>query len=83
MTLTWRQALGWRLGQHFLDPVGSAPVEDVVRRLVAVPAAGRTDLAVGARQIDPRLGEVTDARSRDDLLRARKRVAVGVVPLTG
>ena len=61
MSLTWRQALGWRLGRQLLDPVGSMPVEYVVRRLVAVPAAGRTDLAVGARRTDPEPGAVTAA----------------------
>lgn len=61
MSLTWRQALGWRLGRHSLDPVGSMPVEDVVRRLVAVPAAGRADLAVGVRRTGPEPGEVTAA----------------------
>ncbi|UNX54184.1 winged helix DNA-binding domain-containing protein [Georgenia sp. TF02-10] len=61
MSLTWRQALGWRLRRHLLDPVGSAPAHDVVRRLVAVPAAGRTDLAVGARSTDSQPGEVPAA----------------------
>src|SRR5215467_2176544 len=35
-SITWRQALAWRLQRQLLDPVGSEPVGDVVRRLGAV-----------------------------------------------
>ena len=36
VSVTWIQALAWRLERHLLDPVGSASVADVVRRLGAV-----------------------------------------------
>ena len=38
MALSWPQVLAWRMRQQFLDPVGTASVEDVVRRLGAVQA---------------------------------------------
>ena len=38
MKLAWTQALAWRLRRQLLDPVGTAPVEEVVRRLGAVAA---------------------------------------------
>lgn len=49
-SLTWRQALGWRLRRHFLGPC-AASVPDVVARLGAVPPMDRrlARLAVGVR----------------------------------
>ncbi|MEO6997881.1 MAG: crosslink repair DNA glycosylase YcaQ family protein [Terracoccus sp.] len=35
-SVTWAQALSWRMERHFLDPVGSPSVAAVVRRLGAV-----------------------------------------------
>ena len=32
-SITWADALGWRMERHLLDPVGSDSVADVVRRL--------------------------------------------------
>lgn len=70
MSVTWRQALAWRLRRHLLDPVGSGAVEDVIRRLIAMPAAGRTDLAVGARQTDPKPRQITAALAEGSLIMA-------------
>ena len=36
VSITWAQALGWRMERHLLDPVGSESVAEVVRRLGAV-----------------------------------------------
>ncbi len=49
--ITWRQALGWRMERQLLDPLGSLPVEDVVRRLGGVQAqvASSAELAVRVR----------------------------------
>ena len=66
--VTWRQALAWRMERHLLDPVGSASVEAVVRRLCGVQAqvASSAELAVRVRRRDPVPGEVgaalTDGR---------------------
>ena len=43
VSITWSQALAWRMRRHLLEPVGTEPVEGVVGRLAAVPA-----------QLDPR-----------------------------
>ncbi len=50
-SLTWAQALAWRLERQLLDPVGSGSVADVVRRLGAVPSMDESlaELAVRTR----------------------------------
>ena len=35
-SVTWPQALAWRMERHLLDPVGGESVAGVVRRLGAV-----------------------------------------------
>lgn len=61
--LTWPQALAWRLRQQLLDPVGTLPPEEVVRRIQAVPAypAASAELAVRLRRQRSRPGEVAHA----------------------
>ena len=51
LSVTWSQALAWRLERHLLDPVGSTPVADVVRRLGAVLSMDESlaELAVRTR----------------------------------
>ncbi len=63
LSVTWSQALAWRLERHLLDPVGSASVVDVVRRLGAVPATDETlaELAVRTRRAGSRSGELAEA----------------------
>jgi hypothetical protein len=46
LKVTWQQALAWRMQRHLLDPVGTLPVADVVRRLCGVSAILDRDLAV-------------------------------------
>src|SRR6476620_4330989 len=62
-TATWAQALGWRLQRHLLDPVGSEPVADVVRRLGAVPSMDESlaELAVRTRRTTSSPGELAQA----------------------
>lgn len=70
VSVSWPQALAWRLRRQLLDPVGDGSVADVVRALAAVPAYQDVAIAVGTRR----------ARSRpDDVARA---VAEGEVILT-
>lgn len=61
--VTWAQALGWRLERHLLDPVGSEPVAEVVRRLGAVLAMddALAELAVQARSTTARPGDLARA----------------------
>lgn len=63
MQLTWARALSWRLGRHLLDPLGDLPAEDVVGRLVAVPAQHLhvADLVVRSRQTRPVPGGLAEA----------------------
>lgn len=63
VSVTWAQALGWRLGRHLLDPVGAESVADVVRRLGAVPSMdeGLAELTVRTRRTTSRPGELAAA----------------------
>ncbi len=63
MSITWSQALAWRLQQHLLEPVGGESVAAVVRRLGAVPAMdeGLAELAVAVRRAGSRAGELAQA----------------------
>ena len=63
MATTWPQALSWRMRRHLLDPVGSEPVADVVRRLVAVPSMDESlaELAVRTRRTRSERGELARA----------------------
>lgn len=71
MTLTWPQALAWRMRQQLLDPVGTEPVAAVVRRLGAVVAQNelRADLAVGLRSSVAAPGSVAGALAAGDLVK--------------
>ena len=63
MSISWAQALAWRLGRQLLDPVGTASVAAVVGRLGAVPAQhdDAAELAVRTRRTRSRPGEVAAA----------------------
>jgi hypothetical protein len=62
-SVTWRQALAWRLERQLLDPMGSGSVADVVRRLGAVLAMDESlaELAVRTRCTSSRSGELEKA----------------------
>lgn len=77
MTITVEpdRALAWRLGRHFLVGTGSASVEQVVERLVAVPAtptgSGDPELSIRLRlAADPGRGCVADALADGRLVKA-------------
>src|SRR4051794_40969251 len=63
MSMSWSQALGWRMTRHFLEPVGTEPVAGVVKRLGAVSAKdeGLAELAIRARQTRSQSGQVASA----------------------
>jgi hypothetical protein len=71
LKVTWRQALAWRMRQHLLDPVGSQPVEEVVRRLCGIQAqvASSADLAIRLRRQTSAPGEVNRALSDGHLIK--------------
>lgn len=63
MSITWSQALAWRLQRQLLEPVGDVSVPVVVSRLGAVLATdeGSAQLAVGARRVGSRPAELRQA----------------------
>jgi Winged helix DNA-binding domain len=72
VTLTWSQALAWRLRQHFLDPVGTESVADVVRRHGAVQAqvAPAAELAIRLRRRRSRPGDVDRALAEGRIIKS-------------
>jgi len=71
VSLTWPQALAWRMRRHLLDPVGEVPVADVVRRLGAVPAwpGDLAELAIRARRRRSRAGDVVRALATGEIIK--------------
>jgi Winged helix DNA-binding domain len=71
-SVTWRQALGWRLERHLLDPVGSESVSGVVRRLGAVPSSDESlaELAVRTRSTTSRPGVLAAALADGTVIKA-------------
>jgi hypothetical protein len=71
-SVTWRQALAWRLDRHLLDPVGSEPAADVVRRLGAVLSMDETlaGLAVRTRSTTSRPEELAKALADGTVIKA-------------
>ncbi|MDQ3672438.1 MAG: winged helix DNA-binding domain-containing protein [Actinomycetota bacterium] len=63
VSISWEQALAWRLRRHLLDPIGRRPVSDVVGRLCGVQAqvASSAELAIRVRRETSRPGEVERA----------------------
>lgn len=71
LTTTWPQVLAWRMGQQWLDPLGTASAVDVVRRLCGVQSQvpSAANLAVAVRQKEPDLGAVQAALDDRSLMR--------------
>lgn len=63
LSVTWSQALAWRLERHLLDPVGSESVAGVVRRLGAVLSMDEAlaEIAVRTRRSSSQPGELAQA----------------------
>ena len=71
-TVTWSQALAWRMERQFLDPVGSESVAGVVHRLGAVLSMDESmaELAVRTRRTTSRPGELEQALTDGDVIKA-------------
>ena len=71
-SVTWAQALAWRLERHLLDPVGSDSVADVVRRLGALLSMDESlaELAVRTRRRTSRSGELAKALADGTVIKA-------------
>jgi hypothetical protein len=67
----WAQALAWRMRRHELDPIGSLPIDAVVRRLSGVQAqvAASAELAIRVRSEVVGAGAVAGALARGDLIK--------------
>ena len=72
LSMTWAQALGWRMERHLLDPVGSESAADVVRRLGAVLSMDEAlaELAVRTRSSTSRPGELAKALADGEVVEA-------------
>jgi len=71
-SVTWAQALSWRMERQLLDPVGSESVAGVVRRLGAVLSMDESlaELAVGSRRATSRPGELAAALASGEVIKA-------------
>ncbi|NED97907.1 winged helix DNA-binding domain-containing protein [Phytoactinopolyspora alkaliphila] len=71
-SVTWSQALAWRLERHLLDPVGSEPVAEVVRRLGAVLSMDESlaKLAVRTRSTASQPGDLENALADGTVIKA-------------
>ena len=69
-SITWADALGWRMERHLLDPVGSDSVADVVRRLGTVLSMDDSlaELAVRTRRTTSRPGELAQALADGEVI---------------
>lgn len=72
VSITWSQALAWRMQRHLLEPGGSESIAHVVRRLGAVLATdeGSAELAVGVRRVGSRSGELGKALTDGKIIKA-------------
>ena len=70
-SVTWAQALSWRMRRQLLDPVGSESVADVVRRLGAVLSMDESlaELAVRTRRAASHPGELAAALVRGEVVK--------------
>ena len=69
-SITWADALGWRMERHLLDPVRSDSGADVVRRLGAVLSMDESlaELAVRTRRTASRPGELAQALADGEVI---------------
>ncbi len=71
-SVTWAQALAWRMERQLLDPVGPASVAGVVRRLGAVLSMDESlaELAVRTRCATSRPGQLARALAEGTIIKA-------------
>ena len=71
-SVTWSQALAWRMGRQLLDPVGAETAAGVVRRLGAVLSMDESlaDLAVRTRCSKSRPAELAEALTEGEVIKA-------------
>ena len=72
VSVTWAQALAWRMERQLLDPAGSESAAGVVRRLGAVLSMDEAlaELAVRTRRTTSRPGELRAALAAGEVIKA-------------
>src|SRR4029079_19784544 len=72
VSVTWAQALAWRMERQLLDPVGAESVAGVVRRHGAVLSMDESlaELAVRTRRTTSRPGELATALADGEVIKA-------------
>ena len=72
LSVTWPQALGWRMGRQLLAPLGEASVAGVVRSLGAVLSMDESlaELAVRIRRTESAPGELALALADGEVIKA-------------
>lgn len=72
VSVTWAQALAWRMQRQLLDPTGTESAADVVRRLGAVLSMDESlaELAVRTRQTTSRPGQLAKALAEGQVIKA-------------
>jgi hypothetical protein len=72
ISVTWAQALAWRMERQLLAPVGSEPVAGVVRRLGAVLSMDESmaELGVRTRRTTSNPGELASALADGEVIKA-------------
>ncbi len=72
VSITWAQALAWRMERQLLDPVGTESVAGVVRRLGAVLCMDESlaELAVRTRRTTSRPGQLAKAVTEGKVIKA-------------
>ncbi len=70
-SVTWAQALAWRMERQLLDPIGSVPVAAVVRRLGAVLSMNESlaELAVRTRCSASEPGQLARALAEGEVIK--------------
>ena len=71
MSISWAQALAWRMRRQLLDPVGSESVEGVVARLGAIQAQSdsASALSIDTRRQRSRAGDLSRALADGRIIR--------------
>ena len=71
-SVTWSQALAWRMERQLLEPVGAGSVAEVVRELGAVLSMDESlaELAVRTRCSTSRPGELAEALADGEVIKA-------------
>src|SRR6185503_6420316 len=70
VSVTWAEAIGWRMERQLLDPAGSESAADVVRRLGAVLSmdGSLAEPAVRTRRTESRPGELAQALADGEVI---------------